>query len=91
MRCAVARALEHVFGYTIVNDVTARDRQVRRKPDGSTWYELGRGKLFDGFLKLRPRCEAGTADCDIARCCQPASCAANGSGNGCSWAYGSSF
>ena len=23
-------ALKHVFGYTIVNDVTARDRQVRR-------------------------------------------------------------
>jgi 2-keto-4-pentenoate hydratase/2-oxohepta-3-ene-1,7-dioic acid hydratase in catechol pathway len=24
------RALEQVFGYTIVNDVTARDQQVRR-------------------------------------------------------------
>ena len=35
------RALEHVFGYTIVNDVTARDRQVRRTPEGMTWYELG--------------------------------------------------
>ena len=50
----VARALEHVFGYTIVNDVTARDRQVRRKPDGSTWYELGRGKLFDTAAPLGP-------------------------------------
>jgi hypothetical protein len=40
---AKERALKHVFGYTIVNDVTARDRQVRRS--GSfTWYELGRGK-----------------------------------------------
>jgi 2-keto-4-pentenoate hydratase/2-oxohepta-3-ene-1,7-dioic acid hydratase in catechol pathway len=39
------RALEHVFGYTIVNDVTARDRQVRRSGD-FTWYELGRGKGF---------------------------------------------
>ena len=43
---AKERALAHVFGYTIVNDVTARDRQVRRS--GSfTWYELGRGKAFD--------------------------------------------
>ena len=25
-----SRVLEHVFGYTILNDVTARDRQVRR-------------------------------------------------------------
>src|SRR5262249_29875564 len=37
----VERALEHVFGYTIVNDVTARDRQVRTSPSGTTWYELG--------------------------------------------------
>ena len=42
-----ARALEHVFGYTIVNDVTARDRQVRRTPEGMTWYELGSGKAFE--------------------------------------------
>src|SRR3954464_5439489 len=33
----VERALEHVFGYTIVNDVTARDRQVRRNEQGFTW------------------------------------------------------
>jgi len=50
----VERALEHVFGYTIVNDVTARDRQVRRKPDGSTWYELGRGKVFDTSAPIGP-------------------------------------
>jgi len=29
-----SRALEHVFGYTVVNDVTARDRQVRKHPKG---------------------------------------------------------
>ena len=29
------RALEHVFGYTILNDVTARDLQVRTTPRGS--------------------------------------------------------
>jgi 2-keto-4-pentenoate hydratase/2-oxohepta-3-ene-1,7-dioic acid hydratase in catechol pathway len=50
----VERALEHVFGYTVVNDVTARDRQVRFKPDGSTWYELGRGKVFDSSAPLGP-------------------------------------
>ena len=50
----VERALEHVFGYTIVNDVTARDRQVRRRADGSYWYELGRGKVFDTSAPLGP-------------------------------------
>ena len=43
----VEKALEHVFGYTIVNDVTARDRQVRRNDQGFTWYELGRSKCFE--------------------------------------------
>jgi len=50
----VQDALSHVFGYTIVNDVTARDRQVRRRPDGSYWYELGRGKFFDTSAPLGP-------------------------------------
>ncbi len=50
---AKERALEHVFGYTIVNDVTARDRQVRRS--GSfTWYDLGRGKAFDTSAPIGP-------------------------------------
>ncbi|MFL6795960.1 MAG: fumarylacetoacetate hydrolase family protein [Xanthobacteraceae bacterium] len=48
------RALAHVFGYTIVNDVTARDRQVRRTPEGMTWYELGSGKAFDSSAPLGP-------------------------------------
>ena len=50
----VERALEHVFGYTIVNDVTARDRQVRTNPQGFTWYELGRGKCFDTSAPTGP-------------------------------------
>lgn len=49
---ADADALDHVFGYTI--DVTARHRQVRRRPDSSYWYELGRGKLFDTSAPLGP-------------------------------------
>lgn len=51
---AADRALDHVFGYTIVNDVTARDRQVRRTPEGMTWYELGSGKAFDSSAPLGP-------------------------------------
>jgi 2-keto-4-pentenoate hydratase/2-oxohepta-3-ene-1,7-dioic acid hydratase in catechol pathway len=50
----VERALDHVFGYTIVNDVTARDRQVRSAPNGLVWYELGRGKAFDTSAPLGP-------------------------------------
>jgi 2-keto-4-pentenoate hydratase/2-oxohepta-3-ene-1,7-dioic acid hydratase in catechol pathway len=49
----VADALEHVFGYTIVNDVTARDLQVRTKGT-LTWYETGRGKAFDSSAPLGP-------------------------------------
>lgn len=48
------RALDHVFGYTIVNDVTARDRQVRRAANGLTWYDLGRGKAFDTSAPMGP-------------------------------------
>ena len=75
----VERALEHVFGYTIVNDVTARDRQVRRTPEGMTWYELGSGKAFDSERAARAlhrhrrrdrrsaeaqgACRASTANC----------------------------
>ena len=51
---SVDKALEHVFGYSIINDVTARDLQVRRKPDGTTWYELGRGKVFDTSAPFGP-------------------------------------
>ena len=50
----VEQALDYVFGYSIVNDVTARDRQVRRKPDGTIWYELGRGKVFDTSAPFGP-------------------------------------
>lgn len=51
---AVEHALEHVFGYTVSNDATARDRQVRTTPEGFSWYELGRGKAFDTSLPLGP-------------------------------------
>ena len=48
------RALEHVFGYSIMNDVTARDRQVTLRADGSSVYNLGPGKNFDTCAPIGP-------------------------------------
>jgi 2-keto-4-pentenoate hydratase/2-oxohepta-3-ene-1,7-dioic acid hydratase in catechol pathway len=48
------RALDHVFGYSIMNDVTARDRQVRLRPDGTAAYSLGPGKSFDTSAPMGP-------------------------------------
>ena len=48
------RALEHVFGYSIMNDVTARERQVTLRPDGSSVYNLGPGKNFDTCAPIGP-------------------------------------
>lgn len=44
---ARAEAMKHVFGYTIVNDVTARDVQMRHQQ-----WDLG--KNFDGFCPMGP-------------------------------------
>lgn len=44
---ARADAMSHVFGYTIVNDVTARDVQMRHAQ-----WDLG--KSFDGFCPMGP-------------------------------------
>jgi 2-keto-4-pentenoate hydratase/2-oxohepta-3-ene-1,7-dioic acid hydratase in catechol pathway len=41
------RAIDHVFGYTVVNDVSARDVQVRHKQ-----WDLG--KSFDTFCPMGP-------------------------------------
>ena len=48
------RALEHVFGYTVANDVTARDRQAVPHPEGGWAYRLGPGKNFDTAAPLGP-------------------------------------
>lgn len=42
-----SRAMDHVFGYTVVNDVSARDVQVRHQQ-----WDLG--KSFDTFLPMGP-------------------------------------
>ncbi len=41
------RALNHVFGYTILNDITARDLQRRH----NQWFK---GKSLDGFAPMGP-------------------------------------
>ena len=51
---SAADALQHVYGYTIMNDVTARDRQVTLRPDGSSVYNLGPGKNFDTCAPIGP-------------------------------------
>jgi 2-keto-4-pentenoate hydratase/2-oxohepta-3-ene-1,7-dioic acid hydratase in catechol pathway len=48
------RALEHVFGYTVANDITARDRQAVPHPEGGWEYALGPGKNFDTSAPLGP-------------------------------------
>ncbi len=42
-----SRAMDHVFGYTVVNDVSARDVQVRHQQ-----WDLG--KSFDTFCPMGP-------------------------------------
>ena len=50
----VEQALEHVFGYTVANDITARDRQAVPRPEGGFEYALGPGKNFDTSAPLGP-------------------------------------
>ena len=45
------RALDYVFGYSIANDVSARDWQRQKELGGGQW---ARGKSFDGFCPLGP-------------------------------------
>ena len=51
-RATLGDALEHVFGYTILNDVTARDLQ---RKDG----QWSRAKSFDTFCPLGPWVDTG--------------------------------
>lgn len=45
-------ALGFVVGYVALNDLTARDRQVVRSPNGSLSYALGPSKNFDGSARI---------------------------------------
>jgi 2-keto-4-pentenoate hydratase/2-oxohepta-3-ene-1,7-dioic acid hydratase in catechol pathway len=46
------RARSYIFGYLVVNDLTAREKQVRLLPDGSNFMVLGASKNFDGSTRL---------------------------------------
>lgn len=49
------RALDHVFGYTAVNDMAIRDRQLFRWRDSDYFHvKYGDGKVFDRNLVLGP-------------------------------------
>jgi 2-keto-4-pentenoate hydratase/2-oxohepta-3-ene-1,7-dioic acid hydratase in catechol pathway len=50
-RIAVERAMEHVAGYAVLNDVTARTVQDRAKEKGHPWTS---GKNVDTFAPLGP-------------------------------------
>jgi 2-keto-4-pentenoate hydratase/2-oxohepta-3-ene-1,7-dioic acid hydratase in catechol pathway len=45
---AEADAMSHVFGYTVINDVSSRDVQRRH---GGQWHK---GKSFDGTCPMGP-------------------------------------
>jgi 2-keto-4-pentenoate hydratase/2-oxohepta-3-ene-1,7-dioic acid hydratase in catechol pathway len=57
------RALEHVFGYTCANDITARDLQ---RSDG----QWSRAKGFDGFCPVGPWIETEIEPGDLAIACR---------------------
>jgi 2-keto-4-pentenoate hydratase/2-oxohepta-3-ene-1,7-dioic acid hydratase in catechol pathway len=48
------RAFDHVYGYVVVNDLSARDRQVVVVGEGQYGSALGPGKNFDGATRLAP-------------------------------------
>ena len=65
------RALEHVFGYTVANDITARDRQAVPHPQGGFEYaprarqelrHVGAARAVDRDAR-RDRRPAGAAGC----------------------------
>jgi 2-keto-4-pentenoate hydratase/2-oxohepta-3-ene-1,7-dioic acid hydratase in catechol pathway len=52
-----SRAYDHVAGYTIVNDVSARRVNVgfeRKRRDGDNWFDWLHGKWFDSFAPMGP-------------------------------------
>ncbi|HXI18742.1 MAG TPA: fumarylacetoacetate hydrolase family protein, partial [Chloroflexota bacterium] len=49
-RVSAADALQHVFGYTVINDVSAR--AIQFKEPGAQWITHGKG--FDTFCPMGP-------------------------------------
>jgi 2-keto-4-pentenoate hydratase/2-oxohepta-3-ene-1,7-dioic acid hydratase in catechol pathway len=57
-----AEAMDHVFGYLLANDVSARDLQMANGPS-SQWHK---GKSLDGFCPLGPYLVTADSMTDIA-------------------------
>jgi 2-keto-4-pentenoate hydratase/2-oxohepta-3-ene-1,7-dioic acid hydratase in catechol pathway len=49
-----AKVADYIYGYCVLNDVTARERQVRWRPDGTYFYEAGSSKNFDTSTPIGP-------------------------------------
>jgi 2-keto-4-pentenoate hydratase/2-oxohepta-3-ene-1,7-dioic acid hydratase in catechol pathway len=47
-----ADALDHVWGYLVFHDLTARERQVKFGPAGDMYLDVGPSKNFDGASRL---------------------------------------
>lgn len=51
-------ALDHIFGYTIINDFSARDLRFSpdraRRPHRRDWFDWLNGKWLDGFCPVGP-------------------------------------
>jgi 2-keto-4-pentenoate hydratase/2-oxohepta-3-ene-1,7-dioic acid hydratase in catechol pathway len=47
-----AAAADYIFGYLVVNDITARDKQVRLTDSGGAFMVLGASKNFEGSTRL---------------------------------------
>ena len=45
-------AAKYIFGYIVVNDLTARDKQVRLTDSGGAYMVLGASKNFEGATRL---------------------------------------
>ncbi|MCC7495618.1 MAG: fumarylacetoacetate hydrolase family protein [Fimbriimonadaceae bacterium] len=51
------RAIEHVAGYTVINDVSERDFHLKDRPETREWdrfFDWLNGKWLDGFAPLGP-------------------------------------
>ncbi|MFJ6569738.1 fumarylacetoacetate hydrolase family protein [Streptomyces sp. NPDC091292] len=53
-RVPAGEALAHVHGYLVVNDLTARERQIRTAADGTQRMAADAAKNFDGATLLGP-------------------------------------
>ena len=53
-RVPVSEAMDHIFGYTIANDLTAPDVMLGDSHESPLYFQQGRGKGFPDFCPLGP-------------------------------------